>query len=419
MVAGETAPEGLTLPGESPTVGELLERLRTARTTKKRNLTLPFSYDVAGQSLREVGINDGDLIVVAAAGEPVPDQVADRPTLSAEPEAAAEPAGRRRRPRQAPEYEQLTRDLQWHAPYHVDGNARRSWEVWDQRNTVLRSQDWEAYRAPDKLYYRTYTARQAKADHAVSTAFEFAASDRSISRVDKEHVEQIRGFLGTLGFTDWGLCILHQHATRFALSSWLAGAAQFVMFDQLRHAQLYGRLNLAYGEAHEGFGDGRGREQWLDEPRFQPVRRLVEELLALLDWAQGMITADLVFEPVYTAVVHALLNERSVRSGDELTVFVTHSIANDKQRHRADASALLDMLVADPVHGQHNRALVQRWAQEWLPAVADALVAFTGDATEALPALDRAVGEVNEQLVAAGPDPVEVARRAESVLEAV
>ncbi len=185
------------------------------------------------------------------------------------------------------EYEEATRLLQWHAPLPHRRRAPGP-SVWTSDSTALRCTDWEAYRSPDKLYYRTYTTKQSRAGgRSVATAFEFAAADAQFGSVTTDRVALLRNVLGPpLQYPDWGgLCVTHQHTTRFALSSWIAGATSFMMFDELRHAQLYGRLAMAYGEHHDGFDDPA--PAWMEDSVFQPTRRLVEEIMATLDWGQG------------------------------------------------------------------------------------------------------------------------------------
>jgi hypothetical protein len=196
--------------------------------------------------------------------------------------------------------------------------------------------------------------------------------------------------------------VLHQHNTRFALSSWIAGATEFMMFDELRHAQLYGRLTLAYEEAHEGFDNGQAL--WMNEPRFQPTRRLIEELISVLDWGQAMVVAGILVEPVLTSVVHSVLRAGSIQAGDTLTTFVCQSIARDKRRHRESASAFLSLVCSDVEFGEANREKVSGWVADWLPRARAAAVALADGHPAADEAIAGATSWISDQLAAAGVD---------------
>ena len=398
QVEGENPPEAFLLSGPDATVGELLNRVTAARSAQGREMRLLVPGD-GGQRLADLGIGEGALIGVAGQGEPRIDKAVRHETGPAEEPAATGSPAPRSRGRRLSEYEELTQLLQWHAPYHINAD-RPSHQVWTDDSTVLRCSDWEAFRAPDKLYYRTYTAAQAKAERAVQEAFEFAEEGGQIRQVDAGHAGFMRGIIGALQYPDWGLCVLHQHTTRFALSSWIAGATEFMMFDELRHAQLYGRLTLAYEQAHAGFGDGHAL--WMEHPRFQPARRLIEELISVLDWGEGIVAAGLLVEPVLTSVVHAVLRDGSIRAGDTLTTFVCQSIARDKRRHRESASAFLDLVCSDDRFGPANRQKVSGWANDWLLRARQAALTLADGHPAAGPAMDGAASWVADQLQQAG-----------------
>ena len=394
-IVGENAPEAFLLSGPDATVGELLGRVRLVRSSIGREVALLDEGPDNSALLTEIGIHHGDMVVLRALGEPVPsfEYLPAKETPSVDVDALR--AETVRAPRRISEYEDLTQLLQWNPPYHINGD-RPSQKVWSDDSTLLRSGDWSAFRSPDKLYYRTYIGRQAKAEQAVSTAFQFASESGQLSQVDSDHVTLMRDLVGSLQYPDWGLCMLHQHTTRFALSSWIAGATEFMMFDELRHAQLYGRLALAYAEYHDGFDDPQ--PNWMEAERFQPTRRLVEELLAVLDWGKATILAGIVVEPILTSVAHSLLSTGSVRAGDSLTPFVCQSIAKDKVRHRESASAFLQLVSTDAAYGQDNREQIAQWVAEWLPIVMAASVDLSKGDPIAGEALQKAVRWISEQM---------------------
>jgi hypothetical protein len=374
-IPNETSPEAHLLAPDAATVGHLLDQVRSARSTKGRNVNLMIEGAVETAGLADLGVMDGDLLEVAVMGEarPLPaprpaDDSIDFTTL------AVAPVSKKKKT----EYEAVTELLQWQAPFHIDGH-RPSQTVWTDESTVLQCVDWEAYRSPDKLYYRTYVARQARNDRSVSTAFRYAEESGQLATVDTEHVQLMRRVVGALQYPDWGLCMLHQHITRFAMSSWIAGATSFIMFDELRHAQLYGRLAISYGEVFEGFDDPRAG--WLEDPILQPMRRVIEELLAVLDWGKALVIGGLLLEPVFTPTFHALIAGSRGRDGDSLSPFVCQSIEEDKVRHRASVMSFVDMVARDAQNGDVNRGLIATWAEDWLPRVIEAALTLAdGDA---------------------------------------
>lgn len=397
-VRDEAAPEAFVLADDDPTVADLVAEVSASRSAQGRLIELDLDGVVPSAKLRDLGVNDGDLITVRAIGEPKPDT-----TPTVKPQLDVDALQYSSSSKRLSEYEALTRFTQWKAPYHIEGETPRL-KVWSDDSTLLRCSDWDSYRAPDKLYYRTYTTRQARAGRSVATAFDFAQKDKQLAGVDPARVDLLRNIVGVLQYPDWGLCIVNQLTTRFALSSWIAGATSFAMFDELRHAQLYGRLALAYSEHHDGFDDPR--PAWMESARFQPTRRIIEELLATLDWGKAIVLANLVVEPLITAAAHSLLTTGSLAAGDGLTPFVCRSMEDDKVRHRESAVAFLRLLTDDPAHAEHNRALVSEWIADLLPQAYAAAVALLDHdtASDADEALAEAAIWITTQFADAGID---------------
>lgn len=399
-VVGESAPQAFLLSGPDAMVGELLERVGTSRIARGRKVSLDGNPE-DNQRLIDVGVNSGDLVSVYVTGESLLELSSEITTdlLNETFDAMAPVVHHRVR---ISEYEEMTRLLQWQAPYHINAD-RPSHEVWSDESTALRCSDWDAFRSPDKLYYRTYISTQAKSERAVQTVFEFAQESGQMSQVGDDHVALMKSLIGGLQYPEWGLCMVHQHATRFAMSSWIAGATEFMMFDELRHAQLYGRVALAYSESHEGFDEGQS--QWMEDDRFQPTRRLIEELLVILDWGKAMLIAGILVEPVLTSVVHALLTSGSLRAGDSLTPFVCQTIDVDKRRHRASVEAFLELVCQDATFGAENRDQISKWFADWLPRVEAAAMALAGNQVDGQFAVATAVTEVGEWLQKMALDP--------------
>jgi hypothetical protein len=394
-VLDEGAPEAFVLSGDNPTVADLIELVGSARSAQGRVMELDLTGAVGAAHLADLGVQQGDLIGVRAVGEPVIDTVPpQKPELDVDSLRPQVTRGKRLN-----EYEETTQLLQWHAPFHIKED-RPSHAVWTDDSTALRCSDWEAYRSPDKLYYRTYTTRQARAGRSVATAFEFAEEEHQLASVDPRRVAMMREVVGALQYPDWGLCVVHQHNTRFALSSWIAGATSFMMFDELRHAQMYGRLALAYGEHFEGFEDPR--PAWMENKRFQPTRRLIEEMLANLDWGKAIILSDILVEPLHTAAARALLTTGSLAAGDALTPFVCRSIEDDKVRHRESAVAFLNLVCNDEQFGAQNRKLVADWCTQYLPRAHKAARSLAGADVDPSENLDEALCWIREELELVG-----------------
>ena len=399
-IIDEVAPEAFTVPQDDPTVADLLAVVGASRKAAGRTVELTGDGITPDTTLSSLGIGHCDMVTVRASGAPIPDMSLSQTDVLDYKDLLVPSETKR-----LSEYEELTRWTQWEAPFYFNGPGPNL-QVWSDDSTVLQAGDWNAYRTPDKLYFRTYATKQSRAGRAVETAFDFARKDVQLADIDPARVAHLQAVLGPLQYADWGLCVVHQQTTRFALSSWIAGATCFMMFDDLRHAQLYGRLAIAYGEHHDGFDNPR--PAWMEQERFQPTRRIVEELLATLDWGKAIVLADLIFEPLNTAAAHALLTAGSLAAGDGLTPFVCRSIEEDKQRHRASAAEFLKLVCTDEQFAAINRELVNSWVEDLLPRAYAAASTLAGPSAD----LSASLAWINEQFTAVG---IPVPRTADEV----
>ena len=236
-IAGEAPPEAFVLEGPEPTAEDLLDCARRARSAMNRAVTLLDGSSPNGR-LSELGIGEGDLVLLRAHGAAKPEthagDFASNEVGATQPGSDLPGPSSSRRRKRLTEYEEVTQLLQWSGPYHTDGSVRPLYQVWSEEDSAVRCSDWDAFRSPDALHYRTYVAMQAEAERAVQAAFDFTAVSEQLESVDVSRVTALSRILPALHYLEWGACINYQHATRFAMSSWIAGAAEILHVRRLQ-----------------------------------------------------------------------------------------------------------------------------------------------------------------------------------------
>ena len=103
------------------------------------------------------------------------------------------------------------------------------------------------------------------------------------------------------------------------------------------------------------------REAFLHEPAWQPARRYLERLAATPDWAEVVFAANLCFEPTVATLIRRELGTRAAAAnGDTVTPVLARAETQEWEWARAWTVALSQFLLADAVHGEHNRAVLNR-----------------------------------------------------------
>ena len=334
------------------------------------------------------------------------------------------PAGRR-----ATLYEDVTVDTQPSIHRHLTRGWPVSFEdgrgTWDDASTALRSSDWFAFRDPGEQWERTFYQAGTAAEHQIEGALDSAAEQGLIEDLDPEWVTYLGESLQIPAFVEHGLWFALATAARDCLSDTVATCVCL----QAAHKQRSAQAIVLYAmdlEAHLGreFPIGPARERFLSDPAWQPTRRYLERLAATPDWGEVLIAANLAFEPTVGTLIRRELGTRAAAArGDTVTPVLARVATQEWEWSRRWSSALASFLISDAEHGIHNRAVIDGWLADWLPA-AQAAAAAIDPAAERVGAYAREVlagalaltesATLGSRAASGGPGPLASARQSQA-----
>jgi propane monooxygenase small subunit len=137
---------------------------------------------------------------------------------------------------------------------------------------------------------------------------------------------------------------------------------------KIRFAQDLALFNLDLSESLDGFDGSAHRDVWHNDPVWQGVRKNVELLTAAADWAEAVFATNIVFEQLVGVLFRShLMMQISARNGDYVTPSLVGSGEHDYNRDLGYTRALFTMLTADSQHRDHNREVLTRWLDKWVP----------------------------------------------------
>src|ERR1700737_5266365 len=123
---------------------------------------------------------------------------------------------------------------------------------------------------------------------------------------------------------------------------------------------------LEVAEQVDSFDGAAHKAVWQKDPVWQGVRENVERLTATRDWAEAYFATTLVFEPLVGELFRShFVMQVAAPHGDYVTPTLIGAGEADVARDQRGARRLFRMLVVDPEHGAHNRALMERWLDGW------------------------------------------------------
>lgn len=313
-------------------------------------------------------------------------------------------AGRRRKPS---EYEVVSVNLHYStrpgsaAPYELDPELfMNRWYIKHRDNSPLRHDDWNAFRDPDELIYRTYCLLQDGQETYVYGLFnQFNEREH-----DKALSPQWAGSLVRLYTPARYLFHTVQMASAYLAqmgpASTISIAAAFQGMDAFRwlsHAA-YRAKELSAMFPDKGFGTAE-RSYWEDDPAWQGFRELMEKVLVAYDWAECFVALNLVAKPAIEEAVLRRLGDAARHHQDTLLGMLTDAQNTDATRHRRWSAALVRMVCEK----EGNAEVIRGWVAKWEPLAdraIDAYCAALPDATDAAESAKQATRDFRRSLAA-------------------
>ncbi|MEW6470779.1 MAG: hypothetical protein AB1679_00735 [Actinomycetota bacterium] len=238
--------------------------------------------------------------------------------------------------------------------------------LFDLASTRLRCDDWFAYRDPNQMWQRPYYVEQAEAEKSIERACEVAFSTGAAGALDPDWVEA--GLVGAyfpFSHYEYGLFRGLNMAARESLSDTINSVLVFNAADKLRHAQAISILGLDLESTVPGLDGTAGKKLWLEHADWQPLRRLVEEVMAIRDWCEMVVAVNLVVEPLIGEPMRRLVFQFGAASRRDILVPVIAGTASaDWHRNSRAMRELVDFL-SESAGGEGNRALIAEWVRAW------------------------------------------------------
>lgn len=301
---------------------------------------------------------------------------AEAPTLLKPLKTWSHLAGRRRKPS---EYEIVSTNLHFStnnpdAPFELDPNFPMARWYKEHRNaSPLKHPDWNAFRDPDEIVYRTYNMLQDGQETYVFGLLNQFNERGHDSMLERSWAATLARLYSPARYLFHTLQMGSAYLTQMAPASTISNCAAYQAADSLRWlthtAYRTKELSLTFGDL--GFGANE-RSLWEEHPAWQGWRRLVEEALVVWDWAEAFVVMNLVVRPAVEEALLRALGQAARHNGDTLLGLLTDAQLLDAERHRRWAGALVKMVLPEG----DNAALIAGWVAAWEPLADAAIEAY-------------------------------------------
>ncbi len=276
-------------------------------------------------------------------------------------------ATRRRRPT---EYEVVSTNLHYRqdnpdSPWELDPDIHMN--KWYRRycnDSPLRHDDWDAFRDPDQLVYRTYNILQDGQETYVRSVLEQFSDREHDSGLSVEWAGILASHHTPARYLFHTLQMASAYLSQMAPASTISNCSTFEAADSLRWLTHTAYRTVELSRAFPDLGIGtEERRRWESDDAWQGFRELMEKALVAWDWAESFTAVNLVAKPAVEGAVLSGLSRAGRQEDDLVLSLLTESQLRDSERHRRWSTALVEMALEN----EGNRDVLNGWLAKWAP----------------------------------------------------
>lgn len=270
----------------------------------------------------------------------------------------------------ASRYQEGTYDLQASANFHYRPTWDPERELFDAKRTAIRMKDWYALKDPRQYYYGAYTIARARYQEIAEAGFDFVESHGLVDDMDEGLRQRALQLLIPLRHVAWAANMNNAAIGAYGYGTAFTQAAVYHSMDHLGIAQYLTRIGLTLN------GDpsvlDAAKSAWMEDARWQGLRRYVEDTLVLSDpfelhLAQNLVLDGLLYPLAYDIFTTDILSAKGGTAVAMLTRFMSDWF--DETRKWVDAT--IRPVVAE---SEENHRQLRAWLDCWSPRAIDAVV---------------------------------------------
>jgi len=268
----------------------------------------------------------------------------------------------------ASRYQEATFGAQPMTNFHYRPTWDPAHTLFDPTRSAVVLADWYVLKDPRQFYYANWTMTRARQQDAMESNFQFVDARAMVDKIPDDVTLKALQVLMPLRHAAWGANMNNASICAYGFGTAFTAPAMFHAMDNLGVAQYLTRLGLALGEPAVL---DEGKAAWLNDPRWQVLRRTVEDTLVLKDpfelfVAQNLALDGLLYPLIYGSFVDDHVALRGGTAVAMLTAFMPEW--HDESARWVDA-----VVKAAAAESPANASLISGWAHDWITRAAAAL----------------------------------------------
>ncbi|MFT4081460.1 MAG: hypothetical protein QM638_02640 [Nocardioides sp.] len=246
------------------------------------------------------------------------------------------------------------------------------WFLTYREHSPLQADDWEGFRDPDQIAYRSYVNLQATEQTKLDGVLErYHDADSALTATQ---VERLGALLTPARYLVHGFQQAEAYVGFIGPSSYVTSAAGYANADFLRRVSVIAYRTRSLQLAHPDSGIGtEERRRWEQDAAWQPARKALEQALIAYDWGEAFTSLNLVLAPTLDHLLIEQLGEVSRAEGDEQSWLLAQLLNEDTQRRNRWSSTLGRYAVEQRAA---NEKPLRKWFDRWGARADEAVAAL-------------------------------------------
>src|ERR1700683_1894449 len=269
--------------------------------------------------------------------------------------------------RRPTEYETVSTNLLWstkrpEAPWLLGPDiALSKWYVDYRSNSRWQHEDWDGFRDPDQLVYRTYnTIQDGQEAYVDGLLDDHDRNDHDFGLPDA-WMPMLARYYSPGRYLIHAAQMSSNYLVALAPASTICNCFMFQAGDQLRWVSrvAYRTAELASRKTETEFGKPE-RGEWEGASAWQGFRELMERVLVTWDWAEQFFALNVIAKPAIDAAFLRQFGFFARRNGDALTGLLADAQIIDSERSKRWTRGLVEYAFASAV--ADNRQAPNEWS---------------------------------------------------------
>lgn len=288
----------------------------------------------------------------------------------------------------ASRYLEGTLDVQPRENFHYRPTWAPNRELYDKRFSALRLTDSYSFTDPRQYYYTPYVTNRAALHDEFGKTLSYLEERDLLVKLPAGWHALLAAVVVPLRHYESGAQLISVAGARFADGTSLEQCCTFAAFDRIGNAQMLSRVGIAVAGGNADVLK-TAKQEWLEGEHLQPLRKLVEEIMVVHDWAEGLLAIDLVDSLIYPVVFRELDEAALAGGAGAYSLFAQH-LTSWFADQRKWIDAVVDTWAKDPENGETNRGELARIVDTWAGRAADAVAAMATAIDSQLSGVDSA-----------------------------